>query len=431
MKTQMVCAAALLLAWGCGDDSGPSGPVTFPDLGGEGATTGSGADIVEPASDDGGQPGDDVPAAPGDGAVALDEGGATEDAPVKPPPPPEVAELCAAYCGHLSDCAQPYGGTAECPLDCAANIATDAGWVNSYLCAAFTQCQNVSACTAGPIATAEQCVSLCAAAEDCDVFPSVSLGQDEGGCVVSCSIQVKFNPVGHSAFQECALAALGDGCSDAAVLACNEGISSNTCNVVCAGGQKAQGPLCNQVPSAYESKQACLTDCESWSEASKWMGQFCVNQFGCEPGSEVCFPPPESPAPGSAEFCQAAYALCGGEEGFGLPKDVDVCSWIMTGLSTASSFDYNGSVVCLAELGVCPEEPNLIYGCLVDSHEPCVDYCAYLIGCGANTTQGGCEVSCNFGYAADPDATTAAIECVANAGSCIAAGQCFQGDGGG
>jgi len=228
----------------------------------------------------------------------------------------------------------------------------------------------------------------------------------------------------------CANAA-ADTCSDAEILACNTVLSDNLCLLTCKGGPKADGTgACNVTPEGFEDEAACQAACEGYTTAQRWIARFCVSQFQCdEPGTGVCFPPPTENAPGAAESCAAAYSLCGEIPEFGLPKDPEICGWIITGTAQGPKLGLEGAAECIEQFGVCPDTPNLIYGCFSPEHEPCNEYCAKLKSCGAPASEFLCTQQCKLGNVYNPDATATIIECVM-AGQCNELAACFQGGGG-
>lgn len=405
----------------CGDEGG-STELSFTDSGSTGSTTGDASvagDVDEPKGDlsgstDGESTDGDQPAPDVDG-----------------PPEDQTAEVCSAYCGKLVDCGQPYGSTAGCPKDCAEQIEKDEAWANSYLCATVAQCQQMSGCTSAPIPTADTCVDLCGKAQGCDIFPSSALGGSQDGCVLSCSIQVKYNLATWGPFMECADEKLAS-CSDAELLSCNTQLDDGLCQVVCNGGQKEDGSMCNVVPANFDDLNACLKACDGYTSAQKWTARFCVSQGPCDSDDTGCFPPPTELLPGAAAFCAKAWELCGGTEGYNLPKDTDVCGWIMGGvvMGAKGGLKFEGSLECLDGYEACPGEAGVLYGCLVEENPACDDYCTILTDCGAPQTSEVCHTQCNYAFGSQPELIEPIVNCVTTAPGCVEVGGCFNQAGG-
>lgn len=429
----LVAVAILVIAACGGDDGEPGATIEVPDAAADGESGTDGSD--SPADTLGGTDASEAPdATPAtDSATDASDPDATESAPDTHtgPDPAEVAELCAAYCAKLTECGQPFGGTEQCPEQCAVKVGEDPAWANSYACAVIADCQQIQGCTASTIPTDETCTEVCQAAGACGLFPSAQLSQNAEVCELSCSIQMKFNPVGYGQFLECAGAVVADTCSDADVLACNPTLSDQVCSLVCAGGGDGQGGACNTLPAPYNTPEECQSDCFGWTTGQQWTARWCVQQFACgDAGTAVCFPPATEPAAGSEDFCEASWSLCGGQQGYQTPKDPTVCGWILTGFHTANPFEFDGAVACLAGLTACPETPNLIFGCLSPNYEPCTDYCDKLLACGAPSSAEECQLQCNAGAANDKALIDKVIECVLSS-PCNQLGPCFEGLGGG
>ncbi len=412
----VAAALALLLAPGCGEDTSPGTAIELPDAGAADTTDGSeDADATDPDAGDA----DDATTDDGD----ADQPDAAQD--VEQPVDDTVVQVCATYCAKLSECGQPFGGTDECPTACADNVAKDAGWLNSYLCAAGAQCAQISSCTATAIPTNAECEALCEQAEACHLFPSVLLGGTQLGCTVNCSVQSFFNAGNYSAFLSCAKDAISS-CSDADITNCNEALGEQQCDIACKGGYNQQGTdYCNVVPEGFADEAECQAACDGWTPAQRWIARFCVGGFNCGPGMDACFPPPTESLDGAEDACASAYALCGGVEGFGLPKDPAVCGWIMTGIALGPNLGLDGAAECIDQFGTCPDQPNLIYGCMAPAFDGCDAYCGKLKSCGAPASEFVCQQQCKLGHVYNPEATETAIECVL-AKACNELASCFQ-----
>jgi hypothetical protein len=198
------------------------------------------------------------------------------------------------------------------------------------------------------------------------------------------------------------------------------------CNRVCSGGENEEGQPCGSPPAPFDSTETCLFECQKWDVPQRWMAQFCVDAFDCNPGAEVCFPPPTETAENTGETCDAMWALCGGEEGYQMPKDSEFCSWILTGIAQSNpAIDFSEAVDCIEKFEACPEDGGGLFICMVASYPPCEDYCDKLVDCKAPTTQDACMTQCSAGYAFAPDETDKAIECVSS-NKCKDLGDCFK-----
>jgi hypothetical protein len=226
-------------------------------------------------------------------------------------------------------------------------------------------------------------------------------------------------------FVECANAKLAEKCTEGSLLECNVSINLKLCEQICDGGVGENDLPCGQLPEGFDSKATCLIQCQSWTTAQRYMGDFCLRTLKCAPGSAICFPPPTEASPGSADACVAAWALCGGTEGFNLPKDAEFCSWVMSGLALSNpAFNFDGAAACLSELKECPADVGNIWGCFVKPYPPCEGYCQKLVNCGAPVTEKKCMTQCFAGHAYSPEETDAVIACV-EAKICKDLGQCF------
>ncbi len=349
-----------------------------------------------------------------------------------PAAPPEV---CFAYCDKLAECGQPYGKTEACPTDCADQIAQNPDWENSYLCALFAQCPNLQFCTNAPIPTTPACVEMCGTAAECDIFPSSALGAaTEEGCVAGCSVQMAFQAATYTPVLQCLQAAMNE-CSETQALSCSPNLAENLCAGICEGGWQPnnQQATCGVLPSGFDSAAACQQVCAGYSDAQRWKARFCLNAFQCNPdGMDACFPPPAEPLPGSFDTCEAAWALCGGIDGFTFPKDTEFCSWIIDGLVYAEeNLSTENAAACIEGFGTCPDTPNAIVGCLAETYDGCQGYCERLVECGSPTTVAACVPQCSYGYATNPETTQETIDCVEAAPVCALIAQCFEGAGGG
>ena len=386
--------------------------------------TGSSDDSTDGGTGDNTDGGTDDPTVDGgDGTTVGDtDGGAGtgED------PPKDYGELCATYCGKMIECGQISGaGNSDCLNECAAKLVEDPAWENSYWCAAAVACEDAPGCLNGAIPSADACVALCGQAKECDLFPSSLLFPNEGMCVALCSVQLLYQPLSYGKWVDCATDTLELKCSDAGLLACSETLDPKICARLCDGGVSEDGVSCAKLPENFESKEQCLTDCDSWSVASRWMADFCQRRFDCEPGAEVCFPPPEQVADKSPEACAAAWELCGGSEGFGLPKDGEFCAWILTGIAMSNpSISFEGSVQCLGDMGECPGQGG-IWSCFVEKYEPCDGYCTKLVNCGAPSSFDGCMTQCSSFHATAPEASESLIQCV-ESNLCKDIAPCFE-----
>ncbi len=420
-KLPITVMTLLLLAAlsGCSAASEPgSSPQLTSDAGGEGQDS-------APASD---TPRTDTASDTAEAEVSGVEDISSLDTVEPGPNPADLEALCTAYCAKLSECGQPFGGTDDCPKQCAEKVLDDEGWANSYACAALSECQQLSGCTASPIPTHETCTETCKAGDACSLFPSVLLGQNIDACELRCSIQMKFNGIPYGKFLDCVSGVLESGCSDVEVLECNPSFNNQLCAALCVG--QSEGTTCGQAPAPFDSVDTCKTECETWTTAQTWIARFCATRFECdEPGVAVCFPPATEAAAGATAFCEGAWGLCGGQEGYSIPKDPEVCSWMLTGFHTAQALSFQTATECLDSLPSCPEDPNATFGCLTPPYPPCADFCAKLQSCGAPGDLSLCEIQCNGGHASGLEGLDATIECVLD-NACPAVGACFDSPGG-
>jgi hypothetical protein len=341
--------------------------------------------------------------------------------------PDFMAEWCDRYCELQEECHGPGDG---CYLaSCLAGINEDPDFIKSLICWGIAEdCGAEAHCMESDIPDDPGSVATCEEAESCGLLPNDMIGQSAGECGALLSA------VTHLAAgteMEAVLACIDDAvdaCDSLAMLACVEEGDGGLCGQICDGVAS-----CGNIPALFDDHQACLDTCQGY-EIGPAISLVACATFGIDgdeegepgqcPDQAVCFPPPEALVDGSEAYCEAIVDLCGGEEDFEMPADTETCAWLMTGFAVqAPTSDFVGGATCVEAMTDC-SEPNAVYGCLIPTHEPCVDYCEKLDGCMGEPPPedwGGaqaCVMHCSSIYTMNPAGLDAQIACVMEAEGC-------------
>lgn len=255
-------------------------------------------------------------------------------------------------CNEGLDLAPLYDDDEECVDQCQAY--TQEQLLAQSLCFAVDKCANPLHCAEVPEEPTPGCIEYCQTYMDLCPFAAM----DEYYCSWICTGAAMAIPGSDPQTAPDCLAQY-DVCPDDAngvLFSCLMGKCSLMCHL--APDQCAPDSAYHEY---FQSPEECETVCEGYNQFQADTAAMCLFVGGCDK-PESCHVPPEEPAPGCPEYCDAILGLCPGMPNLTEDTCPDFCTAVDMLLPV---LEPESAGECLEQFDTCPENvEEALFGCL-------------------------------------------------------------------
>jgi hypothetical protein len=325
-------------------------------------------------------------------------------------------DYCVNFCNYADICnlVEKVGGK-DCQTKCMADVTADPDYINNISCFLMDDCDGMDDCLIKSIPIDSDCLELCGKIEtDCGMFPA-GFAENSVECYAWCTGSVYGSDKTKEIIFSCAQNALLS-CSLPEISMCLANNEAECKKKVC-----SEIDLCDQILSQFTDYDACVDDCVKYSSMEFFILASCigVRTYDCQ-DIKPCYPPLKSVLQGPKEWCEEMISLCTDIKIYFTQKDVEFCSFEMTGISqTNKNIDFTYGAKCLTEqYKKCPISLKDAFLCLFPLYPYCKDYCSKLKDCLSEKYDEFCELKCSSMYGKDPLSNNKKIFCVINAPTC-------------
>lgn len=367
--------------------------------------------------------------------------------------------VCWGYCYTQYLCVNENVDMGTCEDECRVQAVADKDYLLTVTCLsmAYNDSDEDFSCdflnTCADVASIDGCVELCQEAiPDCGWFGSESefvLGVTAAECTANCVGFGTLNPEGIDDILVCMISA-AESCESLEFYECLANDDAEMCQDFCSEWSDASE--CGLIPGRWETDQACLEECQTWTLGQSLAAMICVEMVSEQNQNEdgdvteacfadadaKCFPPMDEPPAGSETLCTVMKEKCPdiGADAFSLPADI--CAWFMAGFVQAGPSWFTSDLVsaseCISAWQQCPEGEDAWLTCMMEIWESAPMMCEKVYTCLEeidqlpDNTMDECLVQVTTLHGEDPVSLEAAAECIDNGADCTAILACVPTD---